>query len=177
MNFRLFAGLAVGIAAFTFFFLWANTTKGDIVEEVLGCRGDPCVVAYNGGGTITTFEEAARAIRAGARKQVVINGACYSACTILIDALRDRTCVTAQARLGFHRGSGPVLKYLNEMPLYWYAVQERFDITYSPKIQKWINGRGGLPEDGSFIYMNAHAARTIWPACPWVSTLQAHGLY
>lgn len=68
MNLKLFAGLAFGIVAFTLFLLWANTAKADIVEDVLGCKSDPCIVTYNPGGILGRFEEAAEAIQKGGPK-------------------------------------------------------------------------------------------------------------
>ena len=165
------------LVAFAALALLCSNANADIVEEVLGCKGDPCVVTYNGGGTIVMFEEAAKAIRKGARKLVIIEGPCMSACTILIDKVPEKVCLKPSAILGFHRGGGPTLKYLNEIPLYWYTVWERFDIPYSPKVQKWINSRGGLPKDGMFIYMDATSAKKIWPACSTAQTFKAHGLY
>lgn len=169
--------MRVFLTALAALMLLSASARADIVEEVLGCKGDPCIVTYSPGGTIETFKDAARAIQNGARKLVVIEGKCMSACTILIDMARKKVCVMPWAKLGFHRGSGPTLKYLNEMPLYWYTVWERFDIPYSPKVQKWINRRGGLPKDGSFIYMDTPTARTIWKTCSSQQVFHAHGLY
>jgi len=169
--------MRVFLAALAALALLSSTANADVVEEVLGCKGNPCIVTYSPGGTIKMFEEAAEAIRNGARELVVIEGPCMSACTILIDMVPEKVCLKPLAKLGFHRGSGPTLKYLNEMPLYWYTVWERFDISYSPKVQEWINSQGGLPKDGTFIYMTTSAARTIWKTCSSQQVFQAHGLY
>lgn len=147
---------------------WAFCTgsaKADIVADVLGCKDDPCVIAYNPGGAIKVFEAAAKAIAKGARTRVVVDGWCISACTIALDKVRDRVCVTPRAKLGFHRGTEYKLKYLNTDRSSYQTVTNLFDISYSPDINRWIHGRGGLPKDGSLITMGAGTAQTIWPIC------------
>lgn len=146
--------------------------KADIVEEVLGCKSDPCVVTYSPGGTIVRFVEAAEAIYNGARTQVVINGTCKSACTILIDLIPDKVCLTVWAQLYFHRGMRPMVKWA-DVPVLGSMVQvpvmiggiEYFTPNYSPDVMAWIRYIGGLPEDGAFVEMPAVIAHTLWSTC------------
>src|SRR5258706_1341325 len=54
------------------------------------------------GGQIGHYLDRYTAMR-NAGEQVVIDGSCLSACTLVLGVVpRDRICVTARARLGFH---------------------------------------------------------------------------
>lgn len=146
--------------------------KADVVEEVLGCKGDPCVVTYNPGGSVVRFYEAAQAIHNGARKRVIVDGACKSACTILIDLIPDQVCLTVWAQLYFHQGTRPVVKWmdvpvlgtLTQIPI-MVGEMERFTPSYSPVVMWWINQIGGLPKDGKFVEMPAGIAHSLWQTC------------
>jgi hypothetical protein len=180
--------------------LWPAPAKADIVQDVLGCPGDPCVVTFNPGGSLREFEEAAEAIRNGARSLVVVDGMCASACTILLDRIPDKVCLTQMAQLRFHKGTRYVLKWINytlwDTTATWgpYSARELIDIEYAPKAETWIRSVGGLPKDGSTITMPSEIAETIWHSCarvplprprpaklrvpkPRTAQFSAHGLY
>jgi hypothetical protein len=147
------------ILTFQIVLVAGQSVRADIISEVLGCEGDPCIVNYNAGGEIGAFKAAAREIKRSGRR-VVINGACLSACAILADDARERVCVTSRAKFGFHKGfvltqsavGGPV-----------YFVQ-RFTPHHSRDIAGWVRKQGGYPEHG-FRVMSGHAARHIWRGC------------
>ena len=146
--------------------------KADVVEEVLGCKGDPCVVTYNPGGFVSKFESAASAILGGARERVIIDGDCYSSCTLLADYAAENVCLTVWARLYFHRGTGlklePVRIPMGNTVVYAgvYTSVTHIDLDYRlPKVVGWINSIGGLPKDGKFVEMPAAIAHDTWPTC------------
>ncbi len=166
------------VAALAALILLSAHAKADIVEEVLGCKGDPCVVRINLGGNIGKFVDAANAIAFGDRKLVIIDGECASACTVLIDRIKDKVCLTAWAKLEFHRGSRPPFASVG---IFSFQYKKLIDIHYSPAVEEWIQKEGGLPKDGSFITMPVNVAMTIWSPCPPrtrpARKFSAHGLY
>src|SRR5215831_5602497 len=98
-------------------------------------------IAGDMGGPIGEYLLMFAAIR-DSGEQVVIDGSCFSACT-LVSALipRDRICITERAMLGFHAG--------------WFENRAGERITspagtralyqmYPPIIRDWIARQGGL---------------------------------
>jgi len=136
-----------------------QAARADIVSQVLGCTGNPCVVNYNGGGEVAAFKAAAREIRRSGRR-VVINGPCLSACAILADQARDRVCVTSRARFGFHKGL-VLRRYTAGGP---FRLVKRFNPSHSRDIAGWVNRNGGFPSRG-FRVMGRSAAKRIWRSC------------
>jgi len=154
--------------------LLSAPAKADIVEEVLGCKGDPCIVKENPGGKIKKFVEAATAIALGDRSYVIIDGECASACTVLIDLIRNKVCLISRAKLEFHRGTRSVSASVVMFP---YTYKELIDLNYSREVDAWIRWKGGLPRDGSFITMPIGVAQTIWSPCLPKGSHSVHGLY
>ena len=178
----------------------SNVTRADVVTDVLGCKGDPCVITFNPGGGLDSFEKAAEAIRNGARSLVVVDGMCASACTILLDRIPNKVCLTQSAQLRFHKGTRSVLHWIHYSVFgtdaQWgpYGAKELVDLPYSPRVERWINVLGGLPKDGSAVTMPSEIAETIWHLCarvplprprpaklrrpkPQTAQFSAHGLY
>lgn len=150
----------------------------DIVARVLGCSNDPCIVRNNDGGLVDLFEQAATAINSGARAHIVIDGPCASACTILIDKVADKVCLTKWAQLHFHKGTEySITITLYAPPTFGFGISAKevrhesfyvptlFDPDYSPAVMRWIRAIGGLPKDGSFVVMPDQLARRIWRSC------------
>jgi hypothetical protein len=137
----------------------ASTARADVVSEVLGCQGDPCVVKFNPGGEIGSFKAAARELKRTGRR-VVIDGPCLSACAILADEARGRVCVTSKARFGFHKG------YVLDQPTAGGEMHlvKRFTPSHSRDIAGWVKKNGGYPSRG-FNVMGARAAKQIWRPC------------
>jgi hypothetical protein len=93
------------------------------------------------GGLMTEYASRFATMRERGEK-VVIDGPCYSACTMLLGMLpRDQVCVTSNAVLGFHAAwnfddGGHRVTSAS-------ATQALIDI-YPPRIRSWIARRGGL---------------------------------
>jgi hypothetical protein len=149
-----------------------NPAKWDLVSHTLGCTRDPCVVTLNFGGKVSRFEAAAGAIKSGARSRIIVDGDCYSACTLVLDRVADKTCLDASARLYFHRGERTEFKRI-EIPMgkimmyaRFFHSMTHFDVDYRlPGIVQWIRSIHGLPREGQFVEMPAGVARRIWPTC------------
>ena len=153
-------------------FVSAEPGKTDVVADVLGCKSDPCIIKFSPGGFVVKFEEAAQAIIEGARSRVIIDGDCYSACTLLLDRIENKGCLTVWARLYFHRGiTSSVRGYYippdgniaKSTPLLSF---KRFDVDYHmPSVTGWIKNIGGLPQDGQFVEMPTTLAHSVWQTC------------
>jgi hypothetical protein len=141
--------------------VWAapQHAKADVVSDVLGCTGDPCVVTYNPGGEVGEFKAAAREINRTGRR-VVIDGPCLSACAILADQARGRVCVTNNAKFGFHKG------YVLQVPVAGGPVRlvKRFNPSHSRDIASWVQKNGGYPSRG-YRLMRTNVAKRIWRSC------------
>ncbi len=99
------------------------------------------VIRNNPGGLISEHVAEFSRIRSGGER-VVIDGQCYSACTLVLGMIpRERLCVTQRARLGFHAAwayapdGSKVASPLGNSQLW--------DL-YPPEVRGWIARRGGL---------------------------------
>ena len=112
------------------------------------------------GGLMTEYASRFASLRASGER-VVIDGPCYSACTMLLGMLsRDQVCVTPNAVLGFHAAwnfddSGHKVTSAS-------ATQALIDI-YPPRIRSWIQRRGGLSPHMKYLRGSELAA--MYPIC------------
>ncbi len=107
------------------------------------------VISSDRGGLISDY--AARFINArDSGEQVVIDGACLSACTLVVGMVpREKVCATPKAVLGFHSAWRPVGggKRVNSS----VASQAMLEV-YPADLRKWISQRGGLSSKMIFLY-------------------------
>jgi hypothetical protein len=112
------------------------------------------------GGTILEYAERFRQIRATG-EQVVIDGNCRSACTMVIGMIpRGRVCATPKAILGFHAAfvrtsDGGTATSTDATKFMMNA--------YPPAVRKWINQHGGLTTRMIFL-MGSELAGFV-PTC------------
>src|SRR5215475_2664011 len=103
------------------------------------------------GGLMTDYASRFSSMRQSGEK-VVIDGPCYSACTMLLGMLpRDQVCVTPNAVMGFHAAwnfddNGHRVTSTS-------ATQQLIDM-YPPRVRSWIARRGGLSPH--MKYMRGH---------------------
>jgi hypothetical protein len=118
------------------------------------------VISSDRGGLISDY--AARFISArDAGEQVVIDGACLSACTLVVGMVpRDKVCATSKAVLGFHSAWRPMSggKRVNSS----VASQAMLDV-YPAELRKWIAQRGGL--NSKMIFLYGRELADIVPPC------------
>jgi hypothetical protein len=118
------------------------------IARALGSCGDPCTISANNGGSIMDFEDAGDAIRAGARKELVIDGFCASACMVLADRARPRACITRRAVFAYHKTN-----FNRPIPLH-------------ADLRLWIVRVGGFPAfTGTPGIMPNEVAHRFWPQC------------
>jgi hypothetical protein len=94
-------------------------------------------------------------------QNVIIDGPCLSACTIVLGVLpRERICVTRRAQLGFHaawnpgRDGRPVLSHAGTKALW--------DI-YPGEIRAWLKKRGGLKP--KMVYLSGSELTAMYRPC------------
>jgi hypothetical protein len=122
------------------------------IARVVGDCSNPCTIQSNNGGVIVDYEAAGNAIRAGARRKLVINGFCASACMVMADRARPRACITSSAVFAYHKTN-----YNRPIPL-------------SGDLRNWIVRHGGFPEfHGTPGIMSNVVARKFWPLCSQAS--------
>ncbi len=94
-------------------------------------------------------------------EQVVIDGHCLSACTMVLGLVpRDRVCATPNAVLGFHAAWHPdgVGGRMTSPP-----ATRALMATYPPSVRAWIARRGGLTPQ--MIFLRGSELAGIVPSC------------
>ncbi len=120
------------------------------------------------GGLMTQYASRFASVRASGEK-VVIDGPCYSACTMLLGMLpRGQVCVTPNAVLGFHAAwnfdeSGRRVTSSE-------ATRALLDI-YPARVRGWIARRGGLSPN--LKLMRGRELAAMYPMCNGATRAQA----
>jgi len=144
------AGLVLGAA------LAASTAS--TASALVRIKDDP-------GGQIGPYLEALVALR-GSGEKVAIDGACLSACTMVLGVIpRDRICVTPRARLGFHAAWHPTE---NGIVTSRAATKLLMDI-YPEHVRSWIRSHGGLSR--RLLVLSGPELAAMYPTCG--ETIQA----
>jgi hypothetical protein len=144
-------------------------SAGPALDEVLrhACRSNPvCVIESNSGGDVTAFQLAAHEVLAE-NKRLVIDGRCESACVILADIARTRTCLTERAELAVHQAATMKIvatTYVRGRAVPIGKVVSRQDPPQSADIHAWVAEHGGYPADG-FRIIPIEDARQFWSMC------------
>jgi hypothetical protein len=111
------------------------------------------------GGQIGEYLAKYQALRVSG-EQVVIDGICASACTMVLGAIpRNRICVTPRAVLEFHAAGDPtpggqVVSSAGNR-LLWSS--------YPSDVRNWISRHGGL--HSRIIYLRGPELATMYPVC------------
>jgi len=121
--------------------------------------GPPVMIGHSSddhdGGDIEIFAAKYDKIKKSGRK-VVIDGLCFSACTIVASLPKDQVCVTPNASLGVHLAEsddGVDTEYTD------WAVKKYYPLA----LQDWIKKHGGLSEEPK--YVKGNDLLTIFDAC------------
>jgi hypothetical protein len=98
-------------------------------------------IRHDPGGIIAEhIYEFARLRDAG--EQVIIDGTCFSACTLVLGMLPpDRICVTSRAALGFHAAWVPGV---DGRPVHSEQGTAEMWRLYPNQIRRWLTSKGGL---------------------------------
>ena len=100
------------------------------------------------GGQIGPYLENLASLRSSGER-VVIDGPCLSACTMVLGVIpRERICVTARARLGFHAAWHPGD---DGHPVPSREATKLLMDIYPEHVRSWIARRGGLSPHMMFL--------------------------
>ena len=125
-------------------------------------------IAEDRGGRIGTYVDKYQSLRS-AGEQVVIDGLCASACTIILGAVpHDRICVTSRARLGFHAAwdMGPDGRAVTNRE----ATRMLYSM-YPAPVRRWIARRGGLTRH--MIFLGGQQLASMYRPCYLNANAQA----
>jgi len=119
------------------------------------------VISGDNGGRIDRYLNKFEQVRASGQ-QVVIDGPCLSACTLVLSAVpKDRICVTNKASLGFHAAwefsdSGGVVRSNGGTNLLMAH--------YPTNVRQWIQRKGGLR--ARMIFLRGNELAAMYHPCP-----------
>jgi hypothetical protein len=118
------------------------------------------LIAEDRGGRIGTYVDRYESLRSSGA-QVVIDGLCASACTIILGAVpSNRICVTSRATLGFHAawdvGARGRVVTNREATRMLYAM-------YPMRVQRWIARHGGLTRH--MIFLRGAQLQSMYRPC------------
>jgi hypothetical protein len=94
-------------------------------------------------------------------ERVIIDGPCYSACTLVLSMLpRGQICITGRAILGFHgaRSLSDDGRFVAEP-----AASRVVLATYPPDVRRWIQRRGGL--NSRLLLLRGRDLQAMLPRC------------
>src|SRR5436309_4264450 len=105
-------------------------------------------IVSDAGGQIGPYLESLAQLRSSGQN-VIIDGPCLSACTMVLGVIpRERICVTARARLGFHAAWHPGE---NGRPVTSREATKLLMDIYPEHVRSWIAQRGGLSPKMMFL--------------------------
>lgn len=94
-------------------------------------------ITMDRGGSLVAYQARVDAFRASGER-VIVDGPCYSACTLYLTLPQGQVCATRRAVFGFHS----VLDEQFGLPV--PAANDRLMKAYPPNVQLEIGKRGGL---------------------------------
>jgi len=117
-------------------------------------------IADDRGGRIGTYVDKYQGLRSSG-EQVIIDGLCASACTIVLGAVpHDKICVTSHANLGFHAawdfGANGRAVTNPEATQMLYSM-------YPTPVRRWIAQRGGLKSQ--MIFLRGKQLQAMYKPC------------
>ena len=122
-------------------------------QATMRITGDP-------GGLIVEYAQRFLHARASG-EQVIIDGACLSACTLAIAMLpREQVCATSKAVLGFHAAWRPTSS--GGKTTSFLATQAMMDL-YPTDVRGWIGRHGGLTP--RMIFLQGRELATMVATC------------
>lgn len=118
-------------------------------------------IRYDKGGDLRLYQIKAQVARE-LNLNVVIDGLCASACTVLIHLPRSQVCATGRAELHFH--SARLAKPVNNGKALLRRANLELMHGYPSGIRNWIRRRGGLTD--RLLKMKPADVRRYIRKCP-----------
>lgn len=117
-------------------------------------------IAEDRGGQIGHYLQAFAMLRSSG-ENVVIDGNCLSACTLVLGLIpRARVCATQRARFGFHAAWMPDI---DGRPVTSSMGTQALWNIYPTQVRRWINRHGGLSR--RMIYLQGRDLGGIVASC------------
>ena len=117
-------------------------------------------IADDRGGRIGSYMQAYAMLRSSGA-DVVIDGPCLSACTLIVGLIpRNRVCVTRRAHLGFHAAWLPGE---DGRPVRNEAGTKILMDLYPASVRRWIRRKGGLSR--RMIYLRGRELAAMYRRC------------
>lgn len=117
-------------------------------------------IAEDRGGQIGHYLQAFAMLRSSG-ENVVIDGNCLSACTLVLGLIpKSRVCATSRARFGFHAAWMPDI---DGRPVTSSMGTEALWNIYPSSVKRWINRHGGLSR--KMIYLQGRDMQGIVADC------------
>lgn len=117
-------------------------------------------ISNDKGGQIGPYLDAYVTLRKSGQN-VIIDGPCLSACTIVLGVLpRERICVTRRAQLGFHAAWNPGR---DGRPVLSQAGTKALWEIYPGEIRAWLKRRGGLKP--KMVYLSGSELAAMYRPC------------
>jgi hypothetical protein len=117
-------------------------------------------ISNDKGGQIGPYLDAYVNLRKSGQN-VIIDGPCLSACTIVLGVLpRERICVTPRAQLGFHAAWNPGR---DGRPILSQAGTKALWDIYPGEIRAWLKRRGGLKP--KMVYLSGSELMAMYRSC------------
>jgi hypothetical protein len=117
-------------------------------------------ISHDAGGQIGPYIEAFASLRSSGER-VIIDGACLSACTMVLGIVpSDRICVTPRAKLGFHaawlpNADGRPVTNPTGTKVLW-------DI-YPSHVRSWLTRKGGLSR--KMVFLSGRELASMYSTC------------
>ncbi len=126
-------------------------------------------IAEDRGGQIGHYVQAFAAVRSTG-ENVVIDGNCLSACTLVLGMVSSsKICATERARFGFHAAWMPDRE---GRPVTSAAGTRALWNIYPTSVRHWINRHGGLSR--KMIFLEGHDLNGIVHSCSATPRMHAH---
>lgn len=115
---------------------------GQSLSDTVNIQGNPVVIQQSRGGRVDQFDAEIAYIRSTG-KQVILDGYCASACTMILSV--PTLCATDRALLGFHKAwqPGPGPGGHIEAPQGTAMMKAK----WRPYVFQWLRHVGGLTAD------------------------------
>ena len=111
------------------------------------------------GGSLGTYLQMFTRLR-DSGERIIIDGKCFSACTLVTIIPKERICVTQRAVLGFH--AGWIDDQTGRQPTSKEGTSLLFEL-YPATIRRWITDHGGLGT--RMILLQGRELMTFYPPC------------
>jgi hypothetical protein len=133
---------------------------GAMLAALFGAEAHAMRISNDKGGQIGPYLDAYVSLR-NSGQNVVIDGPCLSACTIVLGVMpRDRICVTRRAQLGFHAAWNPGA---DGRPVLSQAGTKALWDLYPGQVRAWLKKRGGLKPQ--MLILSGPELMSMYPVC------------